>query len=678
MLEMLKFIIVLSGIGLFILLILLLGLSGKKHHKNMIVRKKSRMHWKRIQLNAYSMLSKWSITRRLIVDVRDRLSMTSPIGEEVLRQRTISIITLYFFGLGVTIVLFVNLTNEPFLLFSFFIALYFMSETMIEFFVDSMRNRLIRDQIVFNDVLRLKYFENQMIDEAIEATNQQLENDRYTEMVHQGRKLFDIIENPDPEKEALKYYDTAPNKFLKLLVGIALITKEYGDRKVKGASLFMNSMTFLSNEIRIEVEKRERLNLALKSLNVIVILPLFFLKPIKLWSVSNFYPLEKFYTSSAGFALEMLMLVIILLCYASLRKVQQLDVHFHAPIRGNRVQSVYLRLKGLIQPMIPREGSLGHQAYQKIQRDTVSYERIEHFYTRKFLLGSIGLILVVSVLWMSIAVAIRQVYTAPTTDRGFMSGRLDEADRTIAMQTTQSDNAHIEQILNKQLDTQKLYERLVSDENYSEALAKRVVERIQGKLDRIMRQRLMWYHLLIAVTGFALGWQIPNFEAALRKKLISIELEHEISQFQTIITMLLHVQHLTVLDLLEWMERFSSIFKEPLQKALLNYDSGAYETLEALKRETSYHDFQKLIEKLQSACEGLSIVQAFDDFDSEKSYYQERKKRMNMELVARKINLGQLVGFMPCYSFLVIYMMAPMMWSSLSEMQIYFNTLQGL
>ncbi len=678
MLILLKGILIISSVLLLIMIVVLVGVTRRKNKSDLMAETYSRK-WKFDDFKArvYVRLSQFSLTKRYVADIRERLAITSNLSEERLRQKVVTIFIISLGAVGVLSMTFLSLTKEPFLVAVFFIALYFMSETIIEFFVDNMRNKLIRQQIVYNEVLRIKFYENRMIDDALYATNVHLHEEKHAEMVNQGRRIQEIIESAQSEKEALKYYDTAPNKYLKLLTGISLITKEYGDRKIRGASLFMNSMTYLSNEIRIEVEKRESLNLALKSLNAIVILPLFFMRPIKAWAVSNFFPLEKFYASQLGFIFEMALLAIIFLSYVALRKIQQVDEGAVNHQKKHWSNTLYTQVKGVIKPFVPKEGSKAHYAFMKLNRDTASYERIEHFYTRKIALGLLSMVLIAILIYAAQNLTIRNVYRAPTTDAGFMSGSLSPDERLLAEKTTAFDNRYLEKAKRSPMDTKALYAQLISEENYTEEAAQKAVDRIYGKYKLILHHRFMWYHLLVIIGSFYFGFWIPHMEAALKKQMIKIELEHEISQFQSIIALLMHVQHITVVDLLEWMERFSGIFREPIQRALLDYDSGAVETLEALKKATSYHEFQKLIEKMQSACDGLSIAQAFDDLDSEKLYYQERKKRMNQELVAKKVNLGQIIGFMPCYSFLVIYLMVPMLWSSMAEMQAYFKILEG-
>ena len=49
------------------------------------------------------------------------------------------------------------------------------------------------------------------------------------EVNFQAEKIYEILIAPDPEMELEKYYDVAPNRFLKAFAGISYLTMEFGD-----------------------------------------------------------------------------------------------------------------------------------------------------------------------------------------------------------------------------------------------------------------------------------------------------------------------------------------------------------------------------------------------------------------------------------------------------------------
>lgn len=72
-------------------------------------------------------------------------------------------------------------------------------------------------------------------------------------------------------------------------------------------------------------------------------------------------------------------------------------------------------------------------------------------------------------------------------------------------------------------------------------------------------------------------------------------------------------------------------FKEPINKCLNNYESGAYEALENLKEDVSYKDLIRIIEGLQAAVEKISIKDAFDELETEREYYKEKEKKQMID-----------------------------------------------
>ena len=71
------------------------------------------------------------------------------------------------------------------------------------------------------------------------------------------------------------------------------------------------------------------------------------------------------------------------------------------------------------------------------------------------------------------------------------------------------------------------------------------------------------------------------FQKILRK----LEIENEVMQFQTIILMLMKIERVNVEIILEWLERYANIFKDPISKCVNNYESGPWEALQVLKEE---------------------------------------------------------------------------------------------
>ena len=146
------------------------------------------------------------------------------------------------------------------------------------------------------------------------------------------------------------------------------------------------------------------------------------------------------------------------------------------------------------------------------------------------------------------------------------------------------------------------------------------------------------------------------FQKILRK----LEIENEVMQFQTIILMLMKIERVNVEMILEWLERYSNIFREPISKCVNNYEAGAWEALEELKNEVNFEQMLRIIEGLQSAVEKIPIREAFDELDNEREYYQAKRKESNERLITRKGMIGKVIGFAPLVLLFVGYLIVPL------------------
>ena len=145
-------------------------------------------------------------------------------------------------------------------------------------------------------------------------------------------------------------------------------------------------------------------------------------------------------------------------------------------------------------------------------------------------------------------------------------------------------------------------------------------------------------------------------------------MEDEVMQFQTIILMLMRIERVNVEIMLDWLERYSNIFKSQITKCVNNYEAGAWEALEQFKNETSYMPLIRIIESMQAAVEKIPIKDAFDELDSERDYYRERRKESNARLISKKGMIGKVIGFAPMVCLFVGYLIIPLVFIGLTSM----------
>ncbi len=259
---------------------------------------------------------------------------------------------------------------------------------------------------------------------------------------------------------------------------------------------------------------------------------------------------------------------------------------------------------------------------------------------------------------------------------------MTESEEAKAVLLTEQDNIFIEEhVKETDLTIEKMQDYLSHSELY-EGESQDVIEedatRIFEKITTIQKAYFRWYELLASCIIAYIGYRGPNILLVFQKKMRQLEMENEVMQFQTIILMLMKIERVNVEMILEWLERYSNIFRDPISKCVNNYESGPWEALEELKNELAFPQMIRIVESLQAAVEQIPIREAFDELDTERSYYQEKRKESNEILISRKSMIGKVLGFAPMVVLFVGYLILPLCVIGMTSMTSAFESMSQM
>ena len=616
--------------------------------------------------------------KRYALKIRRRLEIINIDDEYNTRKVTAKILTRTLAIVVPVMILTIMISSKNFLL-MFILLLFelFMIDTLIDGSVDKIDNKILKEQIDFFSEIRHAYHEYNMVEEAIYQVSQDDEKD----VSRQGEKIYEILISDDPEMELEKYYDIAPNSFLKEFAGVSYLTKEFGDRKVDGASLYLKNVNNITQEMQLEILKRDKLNYVFQSLSVIAIAPVLLLEPLKNWAISNFSFTASWYQGKAGMIVQMLILLITFVSYVLVRKLKDngstaIDTRTENPWQ----EKLYKKkpIKKIVDLFIPKKGTKEYRKVVQLLKDAASPQKMEWLFMNRIAIAIVTFFASIIVFTQLHVVAINYIYTEPTTDYNIIGG-LSEKDEKKAMEITKQDNIILDQYRGKPKTTQEQIKTSVKKLKYYEGAESteidKAAERIYNKLHVINTEYVQWFELLLAFVFAVIGYMAPLWILVFQAKMRQLEMEDEVMQFQTIILMLMRIERVNVEIILEWLERYSNIFKAPITKCVNNYEAGAWESLEAMKEEVNYVPMIRIIESLQAAVEKIPITDAFDELDSERDYYQEKRKESNERLIKRKGMIGKAIGFAPMVCLFVGYLIIPLVFIGLTSMSSSFSSM---
>ena len=617
-----------------------------------------------------------------LLKIRRRLEINNLDDEFTTRLQASKIITKALaIIIPLTIILIAITHSNILLMFIVLIFEAFIIDNLTDSMVNKLDNQLLIQQIDFFAKMRHAYHETNMVAEAIYQTAQESE---YVEISRQAEQIYNILNSSDPETELEKYYDIAPNNYIKEFAGISYLTQEFGDRKTDNTSLYLTNLENITQEMQLEILKRDKLNYVFQSLSFIAIAPTILLEPIRKWAISNFSFTKSFYDGKQGMYVQILIMVVTFICYILIRKLKD---NGSTKITENNQnpweEKLYKKkpIKHMVDLIMPIEGTKEFRKIQKQIKDAGSKKKIRWLYIDKIVVAIIAFVASIGVFWGIHKLEINYIYTEPTVDYNLI-GQLSGKDELKAIEKTKRQNVILNKFRGKRKTTQKEIQkemkRTKEYKDFNDTDIEKESKQIYDKLQKLNAEYLKWFEVLLAILFAAIAYASPSWLLVFQIKLRRMLMEDEVMSFQTIILMLMKIERVDVEMILEWLERYADIFKEQINRCLNNYESGAWEALEEMKDEVTYEPFIRIIESLQSSVERVPIKEAFEELDSDRQYYRDKRKETNERLVNEKGRIGKVIGFAPMVITFVGYLIVPLVFIGLTSMTSSFDAMSKM
>lgn len=365
----------------------------------------------------YITFSRTPFLKGYILKLRRKLEIIDVENEYATRRDSAKILFRALLILIPVAIATIVITRNNYLLMSILLIFeVFMIDTVIDGQVNKMDTNLLKEQLDFFAEIRHAYHEYNMVEEAI----YQISQDDEKNISRQGEKIYEILISNDPETELEKYYDIAPNSYLKEFAGISYLTKEFGDRKIDKSSLYLQNVNNITEEMQIEILKREKLDYVFQSLSLISIVPVLGLEPLKSWCIKNFTFTQSFYNGKPGMVIQLGVIILTIVCYILLRKLKDngstdkqtknIENPWQAKVYKNPI------FKKIVDLFIPKKGTKEYLKVQKLQKDTASKLKMEWLYVNRIALAILLFVITIFLAFELHRISINWVYTEPTAD----------------------------------------------------------------------------------------------------------------------------------------------------------------------------------------------------------------------------------------------------------------------
>lgn len=630
---------------------------------------------------AYHYGIKLPLINAYIKRIRQRIVLIHPYDEIALRYETMKLILAIAGTIGLTALLLVWSRPDWSFIVIVLLAAVVVSNMLVEVFIHRLERKLLGQSVELFSVVRHHYQQHGMVEEALYEAAESASH----EISLHANRIYNALVSQDPDDALERYYEIAPNRYLKAFAGISHLVMEFGDRARKQGSIYLQGLSGLTKEIQLDILRRDKLDYLMKGLHVIALAPVFFTKPIERWARSSFPSMDEFYMSKLGFVTKISIYVIIVISYILLQKLQQhRETEYRAGLERQSWEERMYRVpivRFLVRMAAPGIGTSTFHRQLRLLKESNARIKFEWLYVRRLVLFFTVFVLSISLALVLHVQARHHLLYTPVPANPSLFGQMNEGERAQAEKTAEQDRNVMRKMGMSPDATHEQVRNMISQSGHTGLSAEQVEKaekRIMTKLSRYDSEYLKWWEFLLSLGMGWLAYYSPLWLLYFHRKVRNMEMRHEVYQFQTVISILRGMERISVEGILEWLNRFAVIFKVPIQKCLLHYEHGAQMALEELKEDVWLPEFQRLVDKLLLAMDKVPIKDVFDDLEGEMIFSFEQRKQQYEAMIDTKAAWARMIGFTPMYALIFMYLVIPLIGMSFTQMEIYYEQIQRL
>lgn len=623
-----------------------------RNHKGQIKVRNSKSSMKGI-FWLYKIFSQTPLVKRYFNKIKTNLEINYPADEmSVRRKATLNMAKCVGAAFAIIILVIVMAQGDWFFICMGIFMTYFVFTYMIASSQERLDNKLLNQLGDFITNIRHHYSAQGNVEDSIYDT---LDETPYEMGLH-ATKIYSILTSTNVEHEVDKYTDVAPNKFVLTLVAICATIKEYGDKKLDdGQSLFLTNINYLKEEINVELIRRKRNAFLFSGLITLSLLPLFFLKAIEAWGIANIPEMESFYSGTAGTVVMASIFVITVIVYQLICNLK--DGHTD-DTREHKLIDKILSIR-IINKLVTIEINKNYTKHLRIDDGLKMVgDRIgvKGFLIKRILFGLLAVLIINLVIFTSEWRSKHNILNDFT--ESFESSIVPDEEYRQAMRDAAIDYTLTCRKMEDTPENRAYVQAEVESRGISEKFAIEVTNEVFLRAAQYKDVYYRWWFLLINILGFYGGYFLPYGILLYKLRIVKMDMEDEVIQYQTIVLILMHVDGIMIDTVLEWMERFAFCFKQSISECIINLEYSTQKALQKMKNVETFPPFRRFVDNLLMV-DDEDILTAFAEIETDREYYKEKRKTDNEIISTQKSEIGKVIAFIPLIATLLFDLIVP-------------------
>ena len=301
-------------VGLGIVYFMMVKASTRRHTSD-YHNKLRKQHAMRVSryLEWYHMLESNIITRQHLKMIYNNLAELSVYDDINLRIESVKLwilSTLVCFGVTIAAAF---LFHDFILTCIFYMFAIVFRDVVITKRVDKMHGVMLLEESDALSELRQEYLRLREIPEALQTIQIGKHIKRSIDEIH------NVLTSENAAEKLEDFYKSCPLKTIQTLAGVCYTINNSGEPTTSdGSSTFVTALGMISNEVNLEIRKIRLMKAQFGTLEVLPLLPMFSLMPIKWFFVSKIPGTATIYNGSTGYWFVVIILVISLAAYKAI------------------------------------------------------------------------------------------------------------------------------------------------------------------------------------------------------------------------------------------------------------------------------------------------------------------------------------------------------------------------
>lgn len=513
------------------------------------------------------------------------------------------------------------------------------------------QNELLDQTKVMINHLKHHYENKPIVEDALEDCIGELpkEIELHVEKIHK------IITSQTMEAEIEDYVNTAPSLNMLLFLTICSSCKVHSN----GERSFIDSLTYLEEEINLEKMNDMKMSEKFKVLAPICLGTVFFIKPAEIWVSKNFTESAGFYSSMAGKATLIAIFVLIFVFYFLIEALQNLE---RKKIKENSVYKKIANMKpvsGLINRYINKNFTKSMKLDEQM-KEIGDHTTPKAFYLKQITFALLGFMLVFSGTVTGILSERKNAIS--NFENSFENSIVVNENYRKAMEDASKYSAKkYKHTRKKNLDRDEIAQDIMqSGFNGKDTYAYMIADKVIEHLDEYHDTYYKFWMLLAALFGAVIGFNIPKWYLKFELYLSTGNKKMEVSQFQTLILIFMSSDGIMLKTVLEWMKRFAYSFKPTISECIISLESGEKRALEKMKnQEESCDEFIRFVDCLEIMMD-TDMKTAFNDVQVDRTYSLKEREFETEKIIKQRAVWGSYLALAPAMFLIFGYLILPM------------------